>query len=246
MTATYPNLLAAGVTDLGRLDQFQLYAGDTDVITQDGTAADATLIEQFRVVGMNAANKIVPWNPTGVGTVGQAYATGALTYSGTGTAADTVTIGTTVITLVAAGAVGNQYNIGATAIATAQNLKAFVNANTEALGVNASGDAAVITLEANTPGTAANAIATTEAGSETSFGAATLAGGTNVTAPLPESRAIGFAMQGVPATTPGVSLPYAVQGMFNPAALVWPEGIVDINAQKAAFAGTAVAVRQLL
>jgi len=109
-------------------------------------------------------------SPTGV------KATGTLTLSGTGTAADTVTINGHLITMVASGAAGQQINVGASATATAQNLKTYINAH-PATGVVATGSAAVLTLTALVGGVAGNAITTTEVGTATAFGAATLTGG---------------------------------------------------------------------
>lgn len=105
------------------------------------------------------------------------HATGTLTFSGTGTAADTITIDGNVITLVDSGAVGAQVNIGASATLTAQALLTYINANTATLGVTASGAAAALTIRANVGGTDGNAITTTEVGTGAAFAAATLTGG---------------------------------------------------------------------
>lgn len=121
---------------------------------------------------------------------GLAQATGTLTFSGPGTAADTVTIGTRVYTLAATVAsTADQVLVGADATATAANLAAAINGTTGAgttygsattvnTQVTAVAVAGVITLTAKYAGVSSNSIATTEAGTNTSFGAATLTGGT--------------------------------------------------------------------
>lgn len=85
-----------------------------------------------------------------------------LTFTAAGTAADTITLGNVVVTLVASGATGDQINIGVSATATAANLVAFINAGgylenltgictaTSALGV--------VTLTAALAGTIGNGL----------------------------------------------------------------------------------------
>lgn len=121
-------------------------------------------------------------------------ASGVLTFSGAGTAGDTVTIGTEVYTLVAALSVGpaveNEVLIAGTAALTAANMAAAINGGAGA-GVVYSGttqkhpfvDASVagaaVTVVAEVAGTGGNAIATTESGTSTSWAAATLTTGAN-------------------------------------------------------------------
>lgn len=89
-------------------------------------------------------------------------ANAVLTFTGAGTALDTITIGNIVITLVTSGATGNQINIGASASATAANLAAFINAGGN--GGNLSGICsavvvgAVVTLTAAVPGAIGNGL----------------------------------------------------------------------------------------
>jgi hypothetical protein len=77
---------------------------------------------------------------------------GTLVFSANPAAADTVTVNGTVITFVAAGAAGPQINIGVSATATAQALKAYIVANKAALGTFAEGAAATLTVLTTTPG----------------------------------------------------------------------------------------------
>jgi hypothetical protein len=115
-------------------------------------------------------------------------ATGAITFSAAGTAADTVTIGEQVYTLVATPAAANQVDIGANSAGTAANLSAAINAGAGSGTAYGAGTVAnskvvatvagsVVTLTAINAGVAANAVATTEAGTGASFAAATLTGG---------------------------------------------------------------------
>ena len=123
---------------------------------------------------------------------GTAFASGTYTLADAPTAADTVTIGTTVYTYSATlPLAAYEVLIGADEDATAANLVAAINAGTGAgtlygIGtlvhptVAASAVAGVVTVTAKVSGTPSNAIATTEAGTNSSWGAATLAGGTGV------------------------------------------------------------------
>ena len=191
--------------------------------------------EQFSVLGLNAAGKLV------MATEGSdaAAATGTLTFSGTGTANDTVTIGGTVYTLVAAADAEYEVTIGASAAATAANFAAVVNgtdlnetpANPD---VTASVASAVVTLTARQTGAVGNSITTTESGTGTSFGAAAMSGGADqggvqATFVLAHATALGAS-----GTTNG---PCWYSGCFNIDALVW-DASFDTDAKKlAAFRG---------
>ena len=66
MAASYPDLLAHGVTDEGRFDPFQLYSGSGPWNTTAAQAADGQAIQQFEVVGLNASHRLVPYDPGAV------------------------------------------------------------------------------------------------------------------------------------------------------------------------------------
>lgn len=72
-----------------------------------------------------------------------------LTFSGTGTNGDTITIGSVVLTLVAAAANENQITIGGSAAATATNTIAVINAHSvlKGLVVASSGGSAIVTCQ---------------------------------------------------------------------------------------------------
>lgn len=227
----YPNQIASGLGSAEIPDPFELFAGESDIVTDRAICAGNFNI--FTPVAMNEDGELEAWSPaTGA-------ATGTLTFSGTGTAADTVTINGHVITLVAANPVGAQVLIGATATETAQNLKAYINSHGDETGVEASGAAAVLTLTAIEPGPAGNSIGTTESGTGTSFGAATLTGGTEQT----ESELCGFAAQ---AGVTGKYAPYYKAGQFNHEALNWPSSVDTLAKRQRACLGKPFGVAKLL
>lgn len=198
---------------------------------------------QYSVVGLDDDGYIAmatEGNASGV------KATGALTFSGTGTAADTITIGSRVYTLVAADPAEDEVLIGGTAAATAANLLAAINGADGAgttygegtvphQDVTARANSSVIVgLVAHDAGVAGNAIATTETGTGTSFGAATLTGGLDDGGVKASFVLAHAASLGASGTGNGQCW---YQGNFNSDALVWHESFTT-DAQKAsAFRG---------
>lgn len=88
-------------------------------------------------------------------------ASGTLTFSGAGVATDTASINGVVFTAVASGAVGNQWNVGASATLSAAALAASITASATALvsgQVTAVAASGVITLAAIAKGVTGNAI----------------------------------------------------------------------------------------
>ena len=77
MPASYPDLLAHGITDEGRFDPFQLYCGSGPWETTQMLAADGQAIEQFQVLALNASNKLIPYDPTATTPVQKAVAIAA-------------------------------------------------------------------------------------------------------------------------------------------------------------------------
>lgn len=227
----YANSIAAGLTNEDPLVPFDLFAGEGPIVTDQGEAGVA--LTQFQPLARGEDGKLYPWNPDA------GAATGTITFTGVGSADETVTINGHVITLKAAGAAGAQINIGATATETAQNLKTYINAHPDETGVKASGDAAAITVTALVPGSDGNAIATTETSAAASWGAATLAGGSDET----ENKAVAVAAQAI---AQGETGPIYTGAIFNHEALVWPAGVTTLAARKAAFDGTMLGVRKLL
>lgn len=259
MAGSYPSLLAAGVTELGRFDQFDLYGGESDIVTSQGQAADAQAILQFQILAMDVNGRIVPWDASEFG-----YASQTVTFSGQPAPADVVTVNGIAITFVASGATGAQVNIGATSVATVAAFVALINGtpdsvNAETLqpiygteplagtGVTATLDTTglVATLHATAPGTAGNSITLTKSGANIAVGGAVLAGGAAEVDTVAK-RAIGIAAQPVAATTPGTWLPYFTGGVFNHQALVWPASVATLAQRQRAFAGSDIGVRQLL
>jgi len=61
MAGSYPDLLAHGVEDAGRFDQFDLFAGSGPWHTTQMLVEDSQAIEQFAPVALNTDGKVVPW-----------------------------------------------------------------------------------------------------------------------------------------------------------------------------------------
>lgn len=251
-------LLVAGVTYAGRLDPPQLWAGESDPVTDSTQAADGQALSQYQVIMLDVNGRVVPYDATEFG-----YASGTVTLSSTGPAnADTVTINGVAITFVTSGATGAQVNIGPDLTTTAASLAALINGvpdtvdqntslpvyGTEALagtGVNAVAAAGVVTVYANAPGTAGNAITLAKSGTNIAISAATLAGGAAESDVVPK-RAAGVTCLAVAAATPGNDVPFYTAGIFNHAMLVWPAGLATLAQRRRVFEGTPIGVRQLL
>lgn len=242
MAATYPDLLAKGVDDLGRFDPFDLMAGDGPIVDSQGQAADGQAILQFQIVMRDADGRMVP-----LATAGD-YATGTITVGGQPANTNTVTIGGTALTFltVLTGA-AHEVLIGADTTETAANLAAAINDDPEAFGATAVAAGTVVTLTAEAIGTAGNAVTLAEAVADAGFtvSGATLTGA-NAAEDVPSGNAVGVAMQPVAAATPGAWFPMRVSGIFNHEALVWPPGIVTLEERMRVFDGTPMGVRQLL
>lgn len=243
MAATYPPLLAGGVTEGDRFDPFDLFAGDTPpVATDQGQAADGQAIAQFEVLMHDAEGKLVPF------TIGDDFATGSIVVGGQPANTETVTINGAAITFISTGTpTATQVLIGATTTETAQRLKAVINSDPELYGVTAAGDGTTLTLTAIAAGTAGNAVTLAEAVADVGFtvSGATLTGG-NAVPEVPSGAAIAIACQAVAAATPGAWVPVYKAGCFNHEALKWPNGIATLRQRKLVFEGTNILVKQLL
>lgn len=97
----------------------------------------------------------------------------ALTFSGTGTANDTITIGGVVLTLVASAANENQITIGGSAAASATNTIAVINAHTKLKGLvlASSGGSGIVSCQLQFGGRMGNLVGLAEAGTGTSWAA---------------------------------------------------------------------------
>jgi hypothetical protein len=268
----YPNMLAYGVELRGRYDPFDLFAGEKDIVTSQAQAADGQAIEQFQVVAFDINGRLVPWGSL------DGVASQTVTFAAQPTAGDTIVVNGVSIEFIAPTGVpvGNQVSIGATAIATATNLAAFINGTPNSVdpytlyptdgtepaagvGVTAvqgstpgaepwepSTPTDVLTLYAIEPGTAGNAISLTAAGTSPP----TL-GGADLAGGVAEvdteaAKPIGCAAQPIPATTPGAWGPYFSGGVFNHQALIWPATCATLAQRKRAVAGTDFSIGQLL
>lgn len=239
ITPPYADLGRASFEVMDTYLQNYLLAGQHPELQQAFSfpMANNTSFAQFSVVGLDAVGKLA------LATYGAApaAATGTLTFGGVGTAADTITIGTRTYTLVAALTAANQVLIGASVTASAANLVAAINGAAGAgttygtgsvshSSVTASSAAGVVTITAKELGPNGNDIATTESGTGTSFGAATLTGGRNLGGVKP----IGVLPQAVALGATGtLNAPTWYSGCFNRDALVW-HGSYDSNAKKEA------------
>jgi phage tail sheath gpL-like len=114
-------------------------------------------------------------------------ATGTITFSAAGAANDTILVNGVTFTARASGATGNQWNVGASATASAAALAAAINASSTALVQNyvvASAASGVVTITAYDPGKTGNCITIAEGVDSTSamtVSGARLTGGSNGT-----------------------------------------------------------------
>jgi len=115
-------------------------------------------------------------------------ASGTFTFSNTAANNDTVLINGVTFTAKTSGATGNQFNIGASATASAANLAAAINASATALVsglVSATSALGVVTVTARAKGVTGNAVTIAEgvdSGSVITVSGARLTGGTDATA----------------------------------------------------------------
>lgn len=191
MAAFYPPLLASGVNNLGRFDQFDLYAGEDDIVTSQAQAADGVAIRQFEIVTFDVDGRLIPWAATGQ------HSSATITFTGQPTAADTITINGVVIDFVSSLTPGDndEVLIGATAPATVANLVSMINGTPDGVdpntllptygvsslagtGVTATVDTTglIVTLSAAVEGTAGNALTLTESASNVTVSGAVLSG----------------------------------------------------------------------
>jgi hypothetical protein len=204
--------------------------------------ANNTAFKQFSVVGLDSNRKIA----LATNGVAASAATGVLTFTGSGSADETVTIGSVTYTLKAAPSAANEVLVGADETETAANIAAAINASgTEDVeygsgtvahpSVTASAAAGVVTVTAKEEGSDANAIGTTETVStDASWGDTTLTGGVDSQGVKPIGVMAHAASLGASGDANG-QVWYS--GCFDPDALTWHDSF-DTDAKKeAAFHG---------
>jgi hypothetical protein len=189
----------------------QLIAGRHPLITDSITLTGAAALQRGSVLGRQAFGTVAA-------STGTAFGAGTITLAAVPTAGDTITIGGTVVTFVAANPVGNQVLIGATASATAQNLEAFLagSADTNLIKFTYSINGAVVTATAAVIGTGGNSLTlvTSNAVAITLSGA-TLTGGVANTGNATVS-AMSVSQQVVPGNYTAVCLTATTAQVYSP------------------------------
>lgn len=231
-TAAYPNMLAAGVTEDPAFQPFQLWAGESDIVTSQGTAAVA--MAQFTVVAYDAQGRVYPWQGAG-----GAAATGTVTFStAVPSNGDTVTINGQAVTFKTTPTGTYDLAIPGSLALAASTLRDLVNAHEDVFNVSATASGGVTTVTAAGTGEGGNAVTLAKSGTNIAVSAATLSGGTDVAI-----RPIGFLAQAAAAAGAAV---FFTGGVPNHEALVWPASVNTLDKRKAAFAGTNITVSSLL
>lgn len=243
------NQLAGNGTE-GAFLPFQLYAGESDIITDFGTVTGGQAYLQFTVMGKRADGLLVAYAPGTADEAGRTFSTGTLNFEGQPTATDTITINGHPITWIANGAtpVGAQVALGTTATLSAQALKTFLStpAAIALYGVDVAGTGILLTLTAETVGVAGNSIGLVVSGAHPVASAATLTGGADVAAEgAREGVAFCILAQAVDATAGDQKCPVFTGGVFNIDALVWPAGVTTEADRRAAFDRSPIAVKKL-
>lgn len=141
----------------------------------NGVATAVNGVLTGAICSWNGEEFLITSNSTGAGV----KAAGTITFTGTGTAADTVSLGGTSIELVASSPTGSEVLIGGSALATAGNLYTFLSNSTD---TNISKciyslNGAVITATFKLIGTTGNSFALTKSSTAISLSASDLAGG---------------------------------------------------------------------
>lgn len=234
-----------GVASFTQLDTYRtsfLLMGDSPPLKSFPMLLETGVtLSQFQVVMRNPSGKLVPaTRSTAVN------ASKVLTFSGVGTANDTITIGGVVYTLKATvTTTANEVLIGASAAATAANLTAAINGaagggttygslTAPHPSVYATVSGADVTVSAREPGLAGNSIAIAESGTGTAWagGATALSGGTGGAA------AIGIVTQAVASgASTTMTVPVWYSGWFNIDALVWDASFATDAQKLVAFDG---------
>lgn len=254
--------MLAGYETIGRFEPIQLYAGEKQPVSTQGTAAEGFVFGKlnerretykFAVVA-EVGGVLVPWNPTADSDSPAAFATGTLTFAtAVPTAGETVTINGQAITFRAAADVDDEWEvaIGATLNATAANLRDFINAHRNDFGtafpVTATAAGAVVTVRA--PGDAGEAVTLAEAGANITASGATLANGSDDDAsPGGANLPVGILPHYLDTTEDGhgepVDTPFFVEGVFNFDALDLPEG-TSYQEARMAFRRTGITIQKL-
>jgi hypothetical protein len=240
--ATYADTLVTFNDARGAYTPPNLFAGEADIITDRAQVHPGMHLAKHTVVAQDANGYLTKYDP-------QTRASLLLTFGGTGTANDTVTINGVVFTLVASAATATQVTIGASAAATAENFAAVMNsaANVAATGCYGVLSGATVNVVYIAGGTAGNSIAVAEAGTGTSFagGATALANGAT-TRTTTYGKAIGITLEPVAAVDAPVDCPYYSGGIFNHEELVWPAADDTLAERRAAFNGSNINVASLL
>lgn len=257
-------ILAHGLTSEGSFEPIQLWAGEPNGQTTQGTCAAGHVFGalnargetyKFPVVAL-VGGLLVPWNPLSDSDVPNAYASGTLTIANAVPAVnDKFTVnGEDIVFKAAADPDLFEVTIGGTITETAANLATFINEHRNDFGstnpIIATSSAGVVTVKsAGTAGNAVTLAKTFATGANGSVSGANLTGGTDSDAETGGARQpYGILPHALDTTANGynaaVDSPVFISGHPNFDALDLPEG-TTYQEIKAAFAGTMINVQKL-
>lgn len=189
----------------------QLIAGNLKIVSDSVTITGGAALQRGSVLGIVAFGAVTA-------STGTAFATGSIAVAAQPAAGDTVTLGGTIVTFVAANPVGNQVIIGATAAATAQALAAFLigslDANLVKFGYSLAGSTVTTTAVAIGTGGNALTLATSNAGASTVSGATLSGGAANTGNATVGTMSAGRAME--PGNFTAVCLTATTASVFTP------------------------------
>lgn len=254
--------LAGGLVQEGTFTPIQLWAGEPNGQTTQGTAEAGHVFgeknsrgetSKFAVVTLSLGGLLIPWNPLADYADALTYASGTLTIANAVPAADDkFTInGVDIVFKVAADPDEFEVTIGGTITATMASLATFINDHRSEFdidgGVTATANVGVVTVRS--PGVAGNAVTlakTFATGANGSVSGATLAGGTDDVAGV--IKPYGILPHYLDTTAEGynaaVDTPVFISGHPNFEALALPDGTTYAEI-KQAFAGSMINVQRL-